>query len=212
MAAAGAVVCGSWPSRRWRIVRPRMRARTLGYEAAANVAYRPFAASVLCPYDAGRLPEHIVRDALRTHPEILVGEQVRPNAAFVDPRQFLREHMRVEPAPPGACALTLERLEDVAPARGQVAALALASGVASARIDDVKVSVGEIDNQRAPPRLRSSGPVELRARRRVRHPRPRPRPRAGGPARRLRGAGPGGPRRPWRVAGASTLRQRRSRR
>ena len=28
MAAAGAVVCGSWPSRRWRIVRPRMRART----------------------------------------------------------------------------------------------------------------------------------------------------------------------------------------
>ena len=96
------------------------------------------------PTTLGRLPEQIVRDALRTHPEILVGEQVRPNAAFVDPRQFLREHMRVEPAPPGACALTLERLEDVAPARGQVAALALASGVASARIDDVKVSVGEI--------------------------------------------------------------------
>jgi anti-sigma regulatory factor (Ser/Thr protein kinase) len=116
----------------------------LGYEAAANVAYRPFAASVLCPYDAGSLPEHIVRDVLRTHPEILDGEQVRPNAAFVDPRQFLREHMRVEPAPPGARALRLERLEDIAPARRRVAALALAAGVANARIDDVKVAVGEV--------------------------------------------------------------------
>src|SRR4051794_2192086 len=30
------------------------------YEAAANVAYRRFAASVLCPYDAGRLPDTVI--------------------------------------------------------------------------------------------------------------------------------------------------------
>ena len=77
-------------------------------------------------------------------PRSSLASRCGPTPRSVDPRQFLREHMRVEPAPPGACALTLERLEDVAPARGQVAALALASGVASARIDDVKVSVGEI--------------------------------------------------------------------
>jgi anti-sigma regulatory factor (Ser/Thr protein kinase) len=116
----------------------------MGYEAAANVAYRPFAASVLCPYDAGRLPEHVIRDALRTHPEILDGERERRNAAFVDPRQFLRERMRVEPRAADARAFRLERLADVAPARRQVAALARAAGVAGARMDDLKVAVGEI--------------------------------------------------------------------
>jgi anti-sigma regulatory factor (Ser/Thr protein kinase) len=116
----------------------------MGYEAAANVAYRPYAASVLCPYDADRLPEHVIRDALRTHPELLDGEHERRNPAFIDPRQFLRERMRVEPAPADARAFRLERLEDVAPVRRQVAALAQAAGVATARIDEVRVAVGEI--------------------------------------------------------------------
>ena len=39
-------------------------------EAAANVIYQPYAVSVLCPFDASSLPEGVLHDAQRTHPEL----------------------------------------------------------------------------------------------------------------------------------------------
>jgi anti-sigma regulatory factor (Ser/Thr protein kinase) len=116
----------------------------LRYEAAANIAYRPFAASVLCAYDASRLREQTVRDALRTHPELLTEHGPRRSQTFVDPRVFVREHAIAEKAPRDAHAFALDRLDDVPWIRHQAAASAAAAGLEPGKIADLLVAVGEV--------------------------------------------------------------------
>jgi anti-sigma regulatory factor (Ser/Thr protein kinase) len=116
----------------------------LRYEAAANVAYRPFPASVLCPYDVGRLPEAVVAGALRTHPELVVGGRAAPSDAFVDPRTYIRDQASAEPPPPAAARLELEGLEDVPRARHWLADLAAGAGLAAAKVRELQVAVSEV--------------------------------------------------------------------
>jgi anti-sigma regulatory factor (Ser/Thr protein kinase) len=125
--------------------RPPAHARAyLRYEAAANVAYQPFAASVLCPYDVSRLPDAVVAGALRTHPQLLEGARSRPSEAFVDPRAFVRDHARAEPPPCTALSLELERIDDVPRARHWLAGLAATQGLAAAKVQELEVAVSEI--------------------------------------------------------------------
>ena len=72
------------------------------YEAAANVAYGAYDACVVCPYDTGRLPEEIVQDALRTHPEVREDHRLQRSPLFTDPRSFVRGRVRARGAPPEA--------------------------------------------------------------------------------------------------------------
>src|SRR4029453_18955433 len=87
------------------------------YEAASNVAYARFDATVLCPYDAASLPCAIVRDALPPHPEVLDDGAPRPSERYVDPRSFVRERAVVGPVPAGVIPIALELPDDVAGAR-----------------------------------------------------------------------------------------------
>lgn len=123
---------------------PADRRAYMRYEAASNVAYTRYAASVLCPYDAKLLPDEILRDALCTHPRVLEDGRTRPNDRFVDPRSFIRRDVRVGAAPPGTPAHHLERLEDVAVARALVRAHAQAAGLAREAIEDLMVAVSEV--------------------------------------------------------------------
>jgi anti-sigma regulatory factor (Ser/Thr protein kinase) len=113
------------------------------FEAAANVAYRRFAASVLCPYDAGGLPDAVLEDALRTHPQILTRDGPRATEAFVDPRAFIRLRSRIQAPPQGAPAFAINDADDLAPARNWVSARAAAAGLAAERIEDLEVAVSE---------------------------------------------------------------------
>ena len=92
------------------------------YEAATNVAYDAYDACVVCPYDTGRLPEEIVQDALRTHPEVLEEHRLQRSALFTDPRSFVRGRVRARGAPPGAPGYPLERADDLSGARALVRA------------------------------------------------------------------------------------------
>jgi anti-sigma regulatory factor (Ser/Thr protein kinase) len=114
------------------------------YEAASNVAYRRYAASVLCPYDALRLPASTIEDALRTHPEVLEAGGPRPSGAFVDPREFIRERRRLEAAPPGAPVHELGQPGDVAIARRRAGEYAQAAGLPRMRIEDLTLAVSEV--------------------------------------------------------------------
>jgi anti-sigma regulatory factor (Ser/Thr protein kinase) len=114
------------------------------YEAAANVAYRPYAASVLCPYDVSRLPDAVLERAQQTHPHLVEGHAGRASDRFMDPREFIRRHSHVEPPPADAVELALEGLDDLAPIRHRVARLAQAAGLAQARIDELTVAVTEL--------------------------------------------------------------------
>jgi anti-sigma regulatory factor (Ser/Thr protein kinase) len=114
------------------------------YEAASNVAYERYDASVLCPYDAAALPDEILHAALHTHPEVLEHGRVRPSERFVDPRAFVRENARAPTPPAGTATCRLERPEDLAVARALVRGQALAAGLPAAPVDDLAVAVGEI--------------------------------------------------------------------
>ena len=114
------------------------------YEAASNVAYGRYAASVLCPYDARRLPADVIEDALRTHPEVYEADGPRPSDAFADPRDFIRERQRVEAAPPGAPVHELDRPEDVAIARRRAGEYAQAAGLPQLTCEDLTVAVSEV--------------------------------------------------------------------
>lgn len=113
------------------------------YEAAANVAYEPFAVSVLCPFDASQLPDEAIRDVLSTHPDVIAHDQAHASTAFVDPREFIRLHSQVRPPPPGAPNLLLEDVKDLAGARSLVADRAAAAGLGAERIEDLQVAVSE---------------------------------------------------------------------
>jgi anti-sigma regulatory factor (Ser/Thr protein kinase) len=114
------------------------------YEAASNVAYSRFDASVLCPYDAARLPDAIIEDALRTHPEILDDGPPRRSERYVDPRAFVRERVAARPIPAGVAPIALEVPDDVGGARALVRAHAEAAGVGPEAIEDLEVAVSEV--------------------------------------------------------------------
>jgi anti-sigma regulatory factor (Ser/Thr protein kinase) len=114
------------------------------YEAAANVAYRGHAVSVLCPYDAQALPEGIVQDALRTHPIVLTPGGARCSELFTEPRSFVRERTSVRPPPPDAAGCALERLEDIGTARELVRTRGEAAGLAPRDVEDMVLAAGEV--------------------------------------------------------------------
>jgi CheY-like chemotaxis protein len=75
-----------WPSASARAVDAWKR-----YEAGINVAFASFPAWVICPYDAGELPDGILADAERTHPALRSGQVTRPSPRYADPEVFVRE-------------------------------------------------------------------------------------------------------------------------
>ena len=61
------------------------------YEAGISLAMAAVPVSFICTYDTQELPEHIVADALRTHPLVRTGEGARPSSHYIEPGAFIRE-------------------------------------------------------------------------------------------------------------------------
>jgi anti-sigma regulatory factor (Ser/Thr protein kinase) len=114
------------------------------YEAASTLAYEAYGASVACPYDAGRLPAGILEAALRTHPAILDNGRSRPSEAYVDPRDFVREHVQLARPPAGVEPYELTRLEEIAGVRTLVRERAGAEGLGGQAVDDLCTAVSEV--------------------------------------------------------------------
>jgi len=75
-----------WPSTSAREVAAWKR-----YESGLNVTFASLPAWVVCPYDAGELPDGILADAERTHPALRSGQVTRPSPRYTDPEIFVRE-------------------------------------------------------------------------------------------------------------------------
>lgn len=113
------------------------------YEAAANLVYSRYPVSVLCPYDAVRLPEAILQDALRTHPQVMEHDDPRQNGRFADPRAFVRERVeRRVPRDVPTCGL--DRLDDLALARALVRDQAETAGFPAHDVEDLTIAVSEV--------------------------------------------------------------------
>ncbi len=48
---------------------------------------------MVCPYDSRLMPHQIIADSMRTHPELVQGEQVRASHAYVHPTAFIQQRM-----------------------------------------------------------------------------------------------------------------------
>ncbi len=115
------------------------------YESVLNVAFAQAAAWIICPYDRRVLHPDILADALRTHPELVVGDQGQHSAAYANPMAFAAECDR-QPLPlPRAVTATLPfdggnlwRL------RRFVTRYARRVGLAEVRLQELVLSVNEV--------------------------------------------------------------------
>jgi anti-sigma regulatory factor (Ser/Thr protein kinase) len=69
----------------------------VGYEALTNLAYSHLPAWVVCTYDVNALPDAVLDEMGRTHPEVL-GNGWRASEHFEDPRELVRR-LTPEPEP-----------------------------------------------------------------------------------------------------------------
>jgi transcriptional regulator with XRE-family HTH domain len=59
------------------------------YESMINLSFASSPATIVCPYDTRALPEEIVADARRTHPEVAHGTDATASLTYREPLDFL---------------------------------------------------------------------------------------------------------------------------
>ena len=113
------------------------------YESFLNVALAEYPVWLVCPYDASRLSQNIVEDALLTHPAIGHGAGRAASADYLDPLEFAQRIDDVPlPRPPEDAN---ERYFGNAGAvRRFVAGEARAAGLPEDRRNDAELAAGEV--------------------------------------------------------------------
>lgn len=67
------------------------------YESLINLSLASSPATIVCPYDARSLPEAVVADARRTHPEVAHGGDASASPSYQDAERFLLEPQGATP-------------------------------------------------------------------------------------------------------------------
>jgi anti-sigma regulatory factor (Ser/Thr protein kinase) len=115
------------------------------HEALINLALADSPAHILCPYDAQRLTESVLRDALRTHPTIAHGPARWPSPHYADPAAVAASFDRgLVPAPEDAGILRIDHWTGPKEARRFVHDFAESAGLAPDRVDDLRRIVQEL--------------------------------------------------------------------
>jgi hypothetical protein len=100
----------SAPQRRVRMVgEPVWPGRTeleypacVQHEALINTAFEGRRGTLLCPYDAGALPSHVLKDAQRTHPVVIEGSKRIASEWYTDPAGLADIYNVPLPPPPSS--------------------------------------------------------------------------------------------------------------
>jgi anti-sigma regulatory factor (Ser/Thr protein kinase) len=113
------------------------------YESFLNVALADYPVWMVCPYDASRLSQDIVEDALLTHPAMGYGAGRTPSSRYLEPLEFAKRIDDVPlPRPPEDAS---ERYFGHAVAvRRFVSVEAYAAGLPEDRRNDAELVAGEI--------------------------------------------------------------------
>ncbi|NES31921.1 sensor histidine kinase [Micromonospora terminaliae] len=113
------------------------------HEAAINWAFAGREASILCPYDAGRLGPGVLAEARCTHPLLVEPGGSRRLAGYA-PAAVTERHNKPLPAPPEPVALLHYDLATLPHVRRFVADHAVAAGLAADRVADLQIAVTEL--------------------------------------------------------------------
>ncbi|MGH3547627.1 MAG: anti-sigma factor RsbA family regulatory protein [Pseudonocardiaceae bacterium] len=115
-------------------------------ESVVNVALASANASVVCTYDTRVVAPEVAAQVARTHPELVVGGEVRPSPSYSDPTLFNAECDRSPLAEPPSSALRLafDRLDLLAALRVFMTSYATWAGAPSQSVEQFVQAVDEI--------------------------------------------------------------------
>lgn len=115
-------------------------------EAAINLVFAQFPVDLLCPYDAGSLPTHLLEIGLHTHAAMRAGGGVSPNSRYDDPVALLADLAGVVPPPPTATTIDCSSPADVSRARRLVRNRGAELGLDPDVVEELVMAVSEVLN------------------------------------------------------------------
>ncbi|WP_447002210.1 anti-sigma factor RsbA family regulatory protein [Saccharothrix isguenensis] len=127
----------------WHGRDPLATAEWTRYESVINLAFADSAAWIVCPYDTRALPEQVVADARRTHPDLVTGPVAEPSPAYVDPALFCGESEH-RPTAGEKSAAGMRFGPDLSAARRFTATNAAALGLPPADTATLVIAVNEV--------------------------------------------------------------------
>lgn len=127
-----------WPGRSREEIQEAAR-----HEALINLAWKDSPIRALCPYDAVRLDDAVLRDAERTHPWLIRHRATVPSGAFAGAALPAGSDNPLPPAPADAAVLHFG-LHDLAAVRALVGRHAQAAGLPRDSADDLIIAVNEV--------------------------------------------------------------------
>ncbi|MET8360265.1 sensor histidine kinase [Micromonospora sp. NPDC005171] len=114
------------------------------HEALINAAFAGRPATILCPYDTGRLDQSWLDDARRTHPILQTGNVARQSPHYADPIVVAAGfNLPLQDPPAHATTITID-LTALATIRRVVTAEAVAAGLSPERVSDLTLAVNEL--------------------------------------------------------------------
>ncbi len=113
-------------------------------EAAINLVFAEHDVDLLCPYDSGSLPAHLLEIGLRSHGAVRANGGLSANSLFNDPFDLLAGLATVKHAPSAATTLDCSSRSDVALARRLVRARGAEAGLPPDVVADVTLAVSEV--------------------------------------------------------------------
>jgi DNA-binding GntR family transcriptional regulator len=114
------------------------------YESILNVAFALEPISIMCPYDARRLPNAIVADARRTHPEVCLGAGPTPSKDYTDVAVMARELDAGHLAPPAGAVASHSVTPDLRDTRGFILEQAHRAGISGKPLQDTFLAAQEV--------------------------------------------------------------------
>jgi anti-sigma regulatory factor (Ser/Thr protein kinase) len=113
------------------------------HEALINLAFSGAPATILCPYDTGRLSHPVLAGAESTHPSLQHSSVIRPSGSYRGPAEVPEEvDGPLAPGPPHAASLTYRT--DLSRVRALVGHQASEAGLPPRRAADLVLAVSEL--------------------------------------------------------------------
>lgn len=83
-------IAGEWA---WLLKTAEDREGWLQYEAMLNKKISSLPAILICQYNVDEITAHFMMDIMRTHPMVILSGSLYENQYFVEPEEFLQEHI-----------------------------------------------------------------------------------------------------------------------